>query len=202
MKMSEQINEIAKAMSKAQQNMKPAEKDSINPHFKSKHSSMCAVWDAASPIMQEGICILQDAVTTDRGISVETTLIHESGQWFQFGPLVLPLAKVDPQACGSAISYCKRYALCAAVGIVSSDVDDDGEAAMQRNVNKGTGEIKVEDKASPEQIHKLVHLLKITEEERNNICKFNNISDIAGLTVLQATKAISSIERKREKESV
>ena len=196
MKMSEQINEIAKAMAQAQCEMKPAEKDSINPHFRSKHSSMCAVWDAASPIMKQGICILQDAVTTEKGISVETMLVHASGQWFQFGPLVIPVSKMDAQACGSAVSYAKRYALCAAVGIVSGDIDDDGEAAMQRTINKETSEMP--DRITKEQLDRLLHKLKVTEDEIKSICSFNNVSDLKDLTVLQGTKAITVMEKRRE----
>ena len=42
----------------------------------------------------------------------------------------MPLVKLDPQAVGSAITYARRYALSAMIGIVSDD--DDGESAMGR----------------------------------------------------------------------
>jgi len=46
MRNSENINEIATAMSKAQAQMKPALKDSVNPHFKSKFSNLTSVWES------------------------------------------------------------------------------------------------------------------------------------------------------------
>ena len=57
-------------------------------------------------------------------------LMHSSGQWIQ-SEYLLPMDKVTPQGAGAAITYARRYALQALVGIPS--VDDDGELAMYRN---------------------------------------------------------------------
>jgi hypothetical protein len=62
---------------------------------------------------------------------VVTTLAHETGQWVR-GRLALPLAKTDPQGIGSAITYGRRYALAAMVGVAPED--DDGNAAGRRTV--------------------------------------------------------------------
>lgn len=60
-------------------------------------------------------------------IGLETRLIHaESGQWIS-SMAVIPLPKNDPQGMGSAITYARRYSLCAMLGIVTED--DDGESA-------------------------------------------------------------------------
>lgn len=60
-------------------------------------------------------------------IGLETRLIHaESGQWIS-SMAVIPLPKNDPQGMGSAITYARRYSLCAMLGIVTED--DDGEGA-------------------------------------------------------------------------
>jgi hypothetical protein len=132
MKTSEQITEIAKAMAKAQGEMRPAIKDATNPAFRSKYADLTSVWDACrGPLTGNGITVWQDVETHADGIAVTTRLAHVSGQWVEFGPLVLPLAKKDAHGVGSATSYAKRYALSAAVGIVS-DEDDDGNAAVQR----------------------------------------------------------------------
>ena len=59
-----------------------------------------------------------------------TKLTHtESGQW-QSSIAVVPLPKADPQGMGSAITYARRYALTAMLGLVTED--DDGEAACGR----------------------------------------------------------------------
>jgi hypothetical protein len=41
----------------------------------------------------------------------------------------MPFLKADPQAVGSAITYARRYALAAIVGIVADDDDDGNQAA-------------------------------------------------------------------------
>ena len=131
MKTSDQINEVAKAMAIAQNEMKPAAKDSVNPHFKSKYSNIESVWDAIRlPMTCNGLTVWQDVTTEERSVAITTRIVHISGQWVEFGPLSVPMSKLDAHGVGSAISYGKRYALCAAVGVVSGDEDDDGNASL------------------------------------------------------------------------
>lgn len=128
---SEQINELADALAKAQATIKPALKDATNPHFKSKYADLTAVWEVIrGPLSSNGIAAVQEAVTMDDGVAVMTRLIHKSGQWIEFGPLTVPAMKRDAHGVGSATSYAKRYALSAAVGVVA-DEDDDGNAAAK-----------------------------------------------------------------------
>ena len=58
-----------------------------------------------------------------------TTLLHTSGQWMRSELLVTPKDETS-QAMGSALTYARRYALCAMVGV--AQVDDDGNAASGR----------------------------------------------------------------------
>lgn len=130
MRTSENIVEISKAMNLAQREMRPAIKDSTNPHFRSKYSDLASVMDAIrEPIGNNGLSIWQDATLQELGVSVTTRIVHVSGQWVEFGPLTIPIGKKDAHAVGSACSYGKRYALCAALGVVSDD-DDDGNKAV------------------------------------------------------------------------
>lgn len=159
MKNSETINELATAMSKAQAQMKPALKDSINPHFKSKFSNLTSVWESMRiPFTSNGLTVWQDITTCDKTVSVTTKVVHSSGQWVEFGPLTIPLAKFDAQGVGSATSYAKRYALCAALGIVSDD-DDDGEAATAP-IRQKQEEAKISPKISQDQIKEINELLQ------------------------------------------
>lgn len=130
MRTSESIESIAKAMCESQRMMKPALKDSVNPHFKSKYSDISSVWDAIrEPLTSQGLTVWQDVITEDRQVGIITRVVHLSGQWIEFGPLFVPVSKPDAHGVGSAISYGKRYALCAALGVVSGDEDDDGNAS-------------------------------------------------------------------------
>lgn len=130
MKTSEAINELATAMAKAQADMKPAIKDMTNPAFRSKYADLASVWDACRvPLTSNGLTVWQDLSTVESGVSVLTRLTHTSGQWAEFGPLIVPLGKHDAHGVGSASTYGKRFALCAAVGVVAEE-DDDGNGAV------------------------------------------------------------------------
>jgi len=131
MKTSETISSIAKALIAMQGAMSPAKKGSVNPFFKSSYADLVSIWASIRELLLDhNLCVVQDALTLPEGISVCTRIIHESGEYFEFGPLVMPVSKDDAQAVGSAISYGKRYALGAALGIVA-EKDDDGNRAVK-----------------------------------------------------------------------
>jgi hypothetical protein len=124
------MQELAKALVKAQSSMNHAAKDAKNPHFKSSYSSLVSVIDAIRPhLAGNGLAFIQKTHDAEGGVCVETVLIHESGQELSFGRLFVPATKQDAQGYGSALSYAKRYSLQAGLGIASED--DDGNAAVK-----------------------------------------------------------------------
>lgn len=144
MNQSENINELATALSKCQGEITPAIKDSNNPFFKSKYADLNSVWSVCrEPLSKHGLAVIQTMDKDEAGALVLiTTLAHSSGQWIR-SKTPIPLLKSDPQAMGSSITYMRRYSLSAIVGI-STDEDDDGEKAMNRN-----GEVKPKPKEKP-----------------------------------------------------
>lgn len=132
MKTSENINELAKAMVSMQAELGTATKDCTAYNY--KYADLAAVWSVIrDPLVSNGLMVMQDALTLSEGVSVSTRVTHESGQWIEFGPLIVPMGKKDAHSTGSAITYAKRYQICAALGVVTED--DDGHAAM-RNAPK------------------------------------------------------------------
>jgi len=124
------MQELAKALVKAQGSMNHAAKDAKNPHFKSSYSSLVSVIDAIRPhLAGNGLAVVQKTHDAEGGVCVETVLIHESGQEMSFGRLFVPAAKQDAQGYGSALSYAKRYSIQSALCIASED--DDGNAAVK-----------------------------------------------------------------------
>lgn len=129
MKRSDSINEISAALASAQEEIKNPSFDSTNPHFRNKFASLAAVRNCVVPVMaRHGVFVSQELTSTESGVACLTVLSHKSGQWIEFGPLVMPVAKADAQGFGSASTYCKRYSLMAVAGVVG-DEDDDGNAA-------------------------------------------------------------------------
>lgn len=133
MQTSTEVNELYAALAKAQKAMRSALKDAENEAFsrsgkKSKYADLAAVWDAIrDPLTDNGLSVMQDVTVADAKVSVTTRLAHASGQWADFGPIVVPMAKTDAHGVGSATSYGRRYSVSAAVGVVQDD--DDGNAA-------------------------------------------------------------------------
>lgn len=132
---SDVINEIAAACAKAQLEMKPAVKDATNPAFRSKYADHAAIVEASRVYAKHGVAVFQDVTLGEAGAEVRTRLAHASGQWIEFGPLTVPLAKRDAHGVGSATTYAKRYGLSAALGI-AADEDDDGNAAVQQSASR------------------------------------------------------------------
>lgn len=79
---------------------------------------------------KHGFGVTQDVQTESGFVGVLTMLRHISGQDMTFGPLFLPIGP-DAQSAGSAITYARRYALCAALNIAAED-DDDGKTSGGR----------------------------------------------------------------------
>jgi len=127
MEMSEQIDALSKALSKAQGEMGGAVKDANNPFFKSSYADLGSVIKAIKEAFtSNGLSYTQFPVRDEAGAGVETILMHESGQWIK-SSYTLPLAKFDAQSAGSCLTYARRYALQAIAGIPA--VDDDGNQA-------------------------------------------------------------------------
>lgn len=134
MQTSEAINELTSALAKAQGEITGALKESANPFFKSRYADLASCWDACrGPLSRNSLAVFQAAETTEHGLVLTTTLAHGSGQWMRSSLGVTP--KDDtPQAMGSALTYARRYALTAMVGI--AQVDDDGNLASGRHTTE------------------------------------------------------------------
>ena len=129
MNKSESITKLAEALHKAQKAIKGALKDSTNPHFRSKYADLSSVIDAVKePLSNQGIAFLQGIRAAQNGVSVETMLLHTSGEWIS-ETLEIPATKQDAQGYGSAITYGRRYGLQAMCGVPAED--DDGNAATK-----------------------------------------------------------------------
>lgn len=142
MMQSESLGKLAEALAKAQSTMEEAKEDSKNPFFKSNYADLTSVWRACrKSLTSNGLSVVQTTDMKDDKITVVTTLIHSSGEWMR-GCLPLVLTKNDPQTMGSALTYARRYALAAIVGVCKEGEDDDAEQATVRKENINDDQIK------------------------------------------------------------
>jgi len=125
---SEQLNELATALAKAQGELENASKSSANPHFKSKYADLAEILNTVRPVFSaNGLSVTQCPGFANGMVTVETLLMHVSGQWIS-STISAPVGKQDAQGVGSAITYCRRYSLAAVAGIAQED--DDGNASI------------------------------------------------------------------------
>ena len=129
MEKSESIENLAKALTAFQSEVKNPANTANNPFFKSKYAPLNDILKEIRPLLSKhGLSVLQAPSGNGETISVTTLLMHTSGEWIEACPLSLRADKPTAQGGGSAITYARRYALSAVLGFSSED-DDDGNAA-------------------------------------------------------------------------
>jgi hypothetical protein len=122
---SPQMMKLFEALSKAQGEFKEVIKDKENPYFKSKYADLASVRNAIQPALtKHGLSVIQ----VIRGDELVTLLNHLAGG--QIESAVPINVRGKSQELGSELTYKRRYALSALVGVAAED-DDDGNAASQ-----------------------------------------------------------------------
>lgn len=133
---SPEVDKIFGALAKAQGSIGNAEKSASNPAFaKDKsdpgrpYATLADCWNACrAALSANDLALAQPPCVDGHEAIVITVLGHASGQWMRCA-LALP-TDAKAQSVGSAITYARRYGLCALVGI-APDADDDGDAATR-----------------------------------------------------------------------
>jgi len=119
---------LAAALVAAQAEMPAVEKDGANPHFRSKFVTLDALIATTRPVLnRHGLSIAQGAGGEHGAVTLTTTIQHVSGEAWGLTMPIYP-AKPDMQALGAAITYARRYAWAAILGIAAEE-DDDHQSA-------------------------------------------------------------------------
>lgn len=213
---SENIGELAAALAKAQAAMPNASKDATNPHFKSRYADLASIWDACrKPLSDNGLAIVQAPVASEPGyVGLTTTLLHASGQWIA-ETVSAPLTQNTAQSVGSALTYLRRYALAAMVGVAPDD--DDGNTASQptqpaqrtaytppATVNTSTGEIVDPSVMSDKQYGLIKGLIKKGEWQESDWIDWAKqagyqIETLRDLSKRAATEMIDALKAELDK---
>ena len=134
LQMSENINELAKALAAAQGELESVKRDKKNDHFNYKYADLAACLEVCrEPLSKNGLAVIQVPGrydTATKKINVATMLCHSSGQYIR-GELDIIVTKPDAQGIGSAITYARRYSLCAMVGIAQDDDDANASCGIE-----------------------------------------------------------------------
>lgn len=136
MEKSASIANIAKALDVFHTHISNIPKDATNPFFNPRYCSLPNILKAIKePLHKSGLSFTQFPTGAN---GLVTMLMHgESGEYMQSDYFMNP-TKSDPQAQGSVISYMRRYALAAVLGL-NLDGDDDGNAATHGVIETHVG---------------------------------------------------------------
>ena len=188
---SEEINELAAAISMAQGEIENASKNSANPHFRSKYADLAEVINCIRPVFSKhGLSVTQFPSYEGGVVSVETVIAHKSGQWMS-GTISAPVSKQDAQGVGSATTYCRRYALAAAACLAQED--DDDENAIGRKAATPVPAVMITDN----QIADLEAIMDQVGTDAGKFCAFFKIGKVSDLPAREYNRAVAMLEKKR-----
>ena len=197
MKTSEQLNELATALSKAQGIIQNPNKDAANPFFKSKDADLADVLNVVRPAFAEcGLSVMQMPSNVGGNIGLTTLVMHSSGQWIE-SEIDLPLqGKNIAQDAGATITYLRRYALAAVAGIFQEE--SDGNLGKDKSSN--TAEVQsIQAKIKPAQIKKIEDLIDQTATDRSAFYNYMNATNSSEIAAKDFRKAMIALEKKQEK---
>lgn len=202
MKTSPTITKISEALLKAQKKIGAAKKEATNPFFRTTYADLGSIMETCkSAINEEGIIILQPITTT----TVETILLHSSGEWLASETPIVCKEQNNPQALGSAITYARRYGLQSMLFIPAEDDDANSASPAPTRPYYSTSEQKVVDpskipgvqkgvKATEKQIQLISILLGKKGRTDEELYKKYNVTSKKDLTLTQASQIIDNLE--------
>lgn len=221
MNQSEQINELAGALAKVQGEIQDAHKDKSGYGY--QYADLGQVLQIARPLMSShGLSFSQFPTRPETAgqIALTTILMHTSGQYLSSTAEIPAEAKKGlsaAQCVGSGLSYLRRYALAAVIGITQTDDDGAGgddrddsprqqttqrpprqqsqgrpAAQQSRPAPAATGEVI--DKKQAEQI---AAMIRETGTDYDAFAKHFGIAEIEELTPEQAGAATKMLQRKQ-----
>lgn len=210
---SEQVNELASALSKAQVEYAPVDFTQVNPYTGKRYPELNDVIEAIRPaIAKYNLSFTQILLATDDGQRLLLTrLWHNSGQWIGSKTRIVAPSD-DPHEYDSIVQHHKKIDLMALLGVAAANdpSDDDAERAMKRIRNQ---EIKGTDldyqqapkpKGTPTSLVTKDHLeeLEIELEEYpdllKNIYKKYHIESLADLPDCEYRKTVDKIRQIKE----
>lgn len=211
MKRSENINELAAALSKAQGGYKELNKNRTAKvktksgiEYSYNYADLFDVMESVKEALSSNSLALTQCCSKDeRGDDIlETFLLHSSGQFISNSTPILAGVYGDggPQAFASSLTYARRYGACALLSVVAED-DDDGTGANDVYKNKKSTPTpptspvdnanKTNGQATPTQpqikrLYAICHESNWTEENlKTHMKKVLNIESVKDLTWLQ-----------------
>jgi ERF superfamily protein len=153
------------------------------------YASLDDIMHQIKPLLAEcGLAVTYSAGITDGGQLTAKCLIHH-GTHVEESEITLPVPSQmrvnDTQKMGAALSYAKRYALCAALNIIVSDEDRDGEGLCET--------------IDEDHVASLREWIADTESNEAAFLKFMGVKSLAEIPAKDFAKAFEALKRKAKR---
>ncbi len=208
---SEWVGELAEALAKAQGAfgvLKRKKAVEVKTRTGGVYSFRYAPLDdvialVKKPLSDNGLSFVQVLDTNDTGVvRIKTILMHSSGQWIMSTSPIYT-AGGGNQDFGSALTYQRRYALCALLGLAGEE-DDDANIVEAATVHEQEGTQEQEKAQKPaggvgpvEMAYALARKIQVSEEEMDEYiaARFNGkmkheLSPLQGVSLKQTIERI------------
>ena len=191
MNKSEQIGQLAEALSAFQGEIKDPIKNKVS--HTSKYADLPSILELCRPILSKnGLSIVQfPGNPTNDKISIETVLMHKSGEWISATYEMSSISESArlkstnaAQADGIIITYARRYAITALLAIAAQDDTD----ANANNSNK---------QLTGMQVQELLRACNNNKEKIENIMKWANVSNINELSYDQYSSVMLKLKEQK-----
>lgn len=207
---SSQQDLLFTALALAQLEMEGATNNKINSFYKGGYADLQEVVKVSRPhLAKNGLAVIHQIFTNTEGNTIMNTILtHNSGQWISSQIRILP-DKSDAQSIGKYITYMRRYAYAALVGVTWGEIDDDGESLVADNrsiyakgpaLNNGTSITTKEgtfDTLTGDQIEQIEWELQNEKELTKDILEkmqINSLADIPKKHFIAVMKKIRDIK--------
>lgn len=173
MNKSENIGQLAEALSMFQSEITDPVKNRVS--HTSKYADLPSILELCRPLLSKnGLSIIQfPGVGANDKISLETVLMHKSGEWvssiYEMSAIERLKGTNAAQADGIVITYARRYAITALLGIAAQDDTD----ANNSNSNK---------QLTGFQVQELFKVCNNNKEKIEGIMKWANVNNINDLS--------------------
>lgn len=140
MKTSNEIASLSKALTAFQKSAPPIPKDKTAKigSYSYKYADLASIWDKIrGGLADNGLGIIQSPSSYQSEQTLTTMITHSSGEWIS-DTMSLKIVQDTPQGQGSAITYARRYALTAMLGLVADDDTDAQEHKLLTPIQKKT----------------------------------------------------------------
>lgn len=122
---SEDIKELASALSSLQGEVKDVNKDKKGYGY--QYADLSQILEIARPLLaKHGLALSQFPGSAGEKVTIDSILMHKSGQWIS-GVIEMQAEQgkgmSKAQSVGSVITYARRYAAAAILGIAQTDDD-------------------------------------------------------------------------------